>query len=922
MKKKKLSLLISTGAALLGATAISAATAVSLASCTSTTSGYDKSIAKQLYNAYNSEYSAAMGDQMYYQLTAENQPKVTTITQNYLSKVNSVINAVGETFGLDEQIWLRSFKFYLQTKLKLLQSNIRYVIVDSSDMLSMTNYATTFQSQISKAASNYYSSSGDALSYDTVTANLNGVNQYINEILANLKEGLADGTTWSGVMAKHTIGSILQQLYAADLGTWAAKDESTRGDLKSVLTGTLFTSNETKDKWLKTLSDTTQQSKINTLLTTVQTSLDTLTKYLMNDYFSGIKYGNEYKTDNDASTNGTMSLEYSVSTSKKPSEEDNGFSYTSGSTTYYISGLGLSANDLTVKDIGIGFSSTNGQAIYKALLQKHSNVEDADPAEQYKFGNGQVESILTAMKSVASTIANIQAGTSGEWKPEYYYDKDSSGDEYGSTLVNDSTIRNSSGTIDMTAFFQWLNGDQWFNGRDMTKEQFPSLDGTSELEATGETNVGTTNKTAYTYTPYWTNKDLVASVIGYKGDTDADTTTTWGDAGNLYVKYITKGLSAATIQSSSTITAASMTNDINAAAAYIGSSHAVAQYLTYKNDVTPHITGAFKTTPIYWTLRSGVGGAAYASSGEGQSNWVDEGYGGFYLDSNPYFGLQKWSMSTLTNHEAVSGHVLQFAYAAAHPADSDAISLESTAYAEGWGLFSEWFATQVGIYGEPTQASVTLDSSNNITATNNVLTLPKFGTNSQTTNVTLLSSDYANGAYYIADKSTSSSNATKANSQKYYDALQYFGFLNERQLRAMRVAVDVGLHAGINGDFAAGTGYSLSEARAYLRSNSGLGIDDVNRETKRYLEYIGQATSYYNGLDKMQSYFLKAKALYEKANPKSTYMNWEDTASTQANTQDLFDLILRNNDVQLPALTWAVDKYLSEKYPTTSTTSL
>lgn len=918
MKKKKLSLLISTGAALLGATAISAATAVSLASCTSTTSGYDKSIAKQLYNAYNSEYSAAMGDQMYYQLTAENQPKVTTITQNYLSKVNSVINAVGETFGLDEQIWLRSFKFYLQTKLKLLQSNIRYVIVDSSDMLSMTNYATTFQSQISKAASNYYSSSGDALSYDTVTANLNGVNQYINEILANLKEGLADGTTWSGVMAKHTIGSILQQLYATDLGTWVAKDESTRGDLKSVLTGTLFTSDSTKTKWVESLSDKTQQSNINKLLDTVQTSLDTLTKYLMNDYFSGIKYGNKYEKSNDASTDATMSLEYKVSTTKL-SEEDNGFSYTSGNTTYYISGLGLSTDDLTVKDIGIGFSGTNGQAIYKALLQKHSNVEDADPATQYKFGDGQVESILTAMKSVATTIADIKAGTNATWTEEYMYDKDSSADDNGSESVT-STIRSSSGTIDMTAFFQWLNGDQWFNGRDMTKNQFPTIDGTTELVANGEEESGTTSKTAYTYTPYWTNKDLVASVIGYVGDTDPDTTTTLGDAGNLYVKYIKKGLSAATIQSSNTITAASMKNDITAAAAYIGSSHAVAQYLTYKNDVTPHITGAFKTTPIYWTLRSGVGGAAYASGGDGQSNWVDEGYGGFYLDSNPYFGLQKWSMSTLTNHEAVSGHVLQFAYATAHPADSDAISLESTAYAEGWGLFSEWFATQVGIYGEPTQASVTLDSSNNVTATNNVLTLPKFGTNSQTTNVTLLGSDYANGAYYIVDKTSSSSN--KANSQKYYDALQYFGFLNERQLRAMRVAVDVGLHAGTSGDFTAGTGYSLSEARAYLRKNSGLGIDDVNRETKRYLEYIGQATSYYNGLDKMQSYFLKAKALYEKANSGSTYMSWKDTASTQANTQDLFDLILRNNDVQLPALTWAVDKYLSEKYPTTSTTSL
>lgn len=130
----------------------------------------------------------------------------------------------------------------------------------------------------------------------------------------------------------------------------------------------------------------------------------------MNEYFNGIKYGNVYSKDNGATVDGNMTLDFSV-TKTKPNEEDNGFSYTSNSTTYYISGLGLSADDLTVKDIGIGFSSANGQAIYKALLQKHSNVEDPDPTEQYNFGNGQVSDILTAMKSVANTIADIQAGT-------------------------------------------------------------------------------------------------------------------------------------------------------------------------------------------------------------------------------------------------------------------------------------------------------------------------------------------------------------------------------------------------------------------------------------------------------------------------------------------------------------------------------
>jgi len=103
--------------------------------------------------------------------------------------------------------------------------------------------------------------------------------------------------------------------------------------------------------------------------------------------------------------------------------------------------------------------------------------------------------------------------------------------------------------------------------------------------------------------------------------------------------------------------------------------------------------------------------------------------------------------------------------------------------------------------------------------------------------------------------------------------LQYFGFLNERQLRAMRIPVDVGIHAGIDGTFKKDSGYSLQEARNYLTSNSGLGVDDIKRETKRYLEYTAQATSYYNGLNEMQSYFLKAKTLFEKNNPGATFMD-------------------------------------------------
>lgn len=958
--KKSLLTALNFSLGILGVSAIAGATAITLTSCTQNTSGYDKSITKQLNAQYNSELSVALGNKAYYQLTKENQPKVVSVINKYLDQVNNIIAETENSFKLDESIWLRAFQYELQTKKKLVESNIRYIIVNSYDQMIMTNYSKSFQNTIKKVAGQWMNGSNPVSANDRINQ-LTAIDTYITDIHNNLQEGLEVGTTWSGVLAKHTIGSMLQMLYDAELQQMAfpsANGMTVTNLNEASLKGTLFTNNTNYATW-KTSSteDANAKKSIDELVNKTQNDLDSLMNFLLGDYFKGIKYGRPTSISEGKSINFTV-------VDQSPNEEDNGFSAKSGSATKYIKGLGLDKTDLETKDIGIGFSGPTGQAIYKALLQKHSNVIDADPSQQYKFGADQVEGILNAMKQVANKIADLKGnGTNKEWKETYMYDQDSSGNTYGSEKQQDVVIRSASGQVTMPKFFQWLNSDQFFNGRDMDRStQYPTIDGTTNIfpkqqekpnqldnsvdrtsadngntanggaGSNGGSNssgsdVGTkltiTKKTPYKYKSYYVgNDDLVASVIGYVGDTDADVTKTNGEAGNLYVKYIIDKLSPATIQTSDTITNDTMDNSISPEAAYIGASRAVYQYLVYKANVSDHIASAFKVTPHNWTLRSGVGGAAYASEGLGAAEWVNKGWGGFYLDVNPYFGLQKWSMSTLTNHEAVSGHVFQFDYASANPADADAVSFSSTAYAEGWGLFSEWFATQLGVYGEPTQASglFTKDSNGVETFTQqDVLTLPKFGTNSKTVDVSQLSSDYANGVYGLPVKQNKAGETPtepeKKNNQTYYDALQYFGFLNERQLRAMRIPVDVGIHAGTDGTFKKGSGYSLQEARNYLTSNSGLGVDDIKRETKRYLEYTAQATSYYNGLNEMQSYFLKAKTLFEKNNSGATFMDWNEPVNTKNNTQDLFDLILRNNDVPMPVLSWAVDKYLNQKYP-------
>lgn len=963
--KKSLLTALNFSLGILGVSAIAGATAITLTSCTQNTSGYDKSITKQLNAQYNSELQDALGNKAYYQLTKDNQPKVVSVINKYLDQVNNIIAETENSFKLDESIWLRGFQYELQTKKKLVESNIRYIIVNSYDQMIMTNYSKSFQKTIKNAADQWMNGKNLASANDRINQ-LTAIDTYITDIYNNLQEGLEVGTTWSGVLAKHTIGSMLQMLYDTELKQIAAPSTSSAdGSMKlanlnnATLKGSLFTKNANYDAWkTKSQEDANTKKSVDDLVTKTQNDLDSLMNFLLGDYFKGIKYGRPTSISEGKSINFEV-----VNTSLR--EEDNGFSIKSGSDTKYIKGLGLDSKDLETKDIGIGFSGPTGQAIYKALLQKHSNVIDADPSQQYQFGKDQVSGILNAMTQVANKIADLKGnGTNKEWKETYMYDQDSSGNEYGSTSIT-NVIRSASGQVDMPKFFQWLNSDQFFNGRDMDRStQYPTIDGTTNIfpkqqekpnqldnsvdrssvgngdttnggiGSNGGSDIGTklttiTKKTPYKYKSYYVgNDDLVASVIGYVGDTDADVTKTNGEAGNLYVKYIIDKLSPATIQTSDTITNDTMDNSISPEAAYIGASRAVYQYLVYKANVSDHIASAFKVTPHNWTLRSGVGGAAYASEGLGAAEWANKGWGGFYLDVNPYFGLQKWSMSTLTNHEAVSGHVFQFDYASANPADADAVSFSSTAYAEGWGLFSEWFATQLGVYGQPTQASglFTKDSNGVETFTQkDVLTLPSFGTKSKTVDVSQLSSDYANGVYGLPVKTKNAAGQadqapteTKMNNQTYYDALQYFGFLNERQLRAMRIPVDVGIHAGIDGTFKKGSGYSLQEARNYLTSNSGLGVDDIKRETKRYLEYTAQATSYYNGLNEMQSYFLKAKTLFEQNNPGATFMDWNEPVNTKNNTQDLFDLILRNNDVPMPVLSWAVDKYLNQKYPNKS----
>ncbi len=78
----------------------------------------------------------------------------------------------------------------------------------------------------------------------------------------------------------------------------------------------------------------------------------------------------------------------------------------------------------------------------------------------------------------------------------------------------------------------------------------------------------------------------------------------------------------------------------------------------------------------------------------------------------------------------------------------------------------------------------------------------------------------------------------------FTDPYQWFGRLNDEQLRAMRLVVDTGLHA---------LGWTREQAIRYMLDNSTLAESDVVSEVERYIAWPGQALGYKVGDLRLQA---------------------------------------------------------------------
>jgi uncharacterized protein (DUF885 family) len=85
----------------------------------------------------------------------------------------------------------------------------------------------------------------------------------------------------------------------------------------------------------------------------------------------------------------------------------------------------------------------------------------------------------------------------------------------------------------------------------------------------------------------------------------------------------------------------------------------------------------------------------------------------------------------------------------------------------------------------------------------------------------------------------------------FTDPYQWFGRLNDEQLRAMRLVVDTGVHA---------LGWSRDQAIQFMLDNSTLARTDVESEVDRYISWPGQALGYKIGDLRIQALRHRAEA--------------------------------------------------------------
>lgn len=524
-----------------------------------------------------------------------------------------------------------------------------------------------------------------------------------------------------------------------------------------------------------------------------------------------------------------------------------------------VYGLGLTQRDLNQTEAGLGYipgipGELTGKEIY-AQISKMNTTTSLTPAEVYAKGMNTSLTAATNMSKVAEEAAKLIAGANADWSSTIMYDADGPD---GVNAQSETLEIKKDGTINLENFNKWLNAEDFFFGRE--KATLYSADYKRSLDEDTKLDFARQELTKFGYDHL-------------KGDT-----TPYN----------------------------SITND----QFYYGALEAFKAYKQFKDTTQKYGSTFFaKEVPDYdiqtyeYADRAYEGVGAYSSS-------VKK----FMFNADPYFSLPKWSVTSFANHESMMGHHNQIMYADHHLSEVLGMKLgnifDYTSYVEGWALFMEWFGIEAGFYGTPNYADTT-----NYYSMPTSFDLAKGITNffTSTENVKITAEQISQiknlhggvywekvnekGLYNTVDEKTRAKAAVKL-----ANMLQYYGALNEAQLRNMRLAVDSIYHApDIAGQTELPKGASILQARAFMKKNSALGLGDIQSESKRYFNCVGQAISYNSGKEVMLD-------LYKAVHTKLGYTRQQFVEEHKEEVQKFFDWLLRNGALPVETLRLTIKK--------------
>lgn len=922
MKSKFKKVLIST--AIFGAVAVVAPIATLLSSCSSQIQSNQIVV---INKRYTDKESAQITSTYSYPKYVESINNVDGFVDQQSSVKNLYQNAQNaktvleryrrdneSTLNQNEQIWLDSYIIQWDIKKKNLENGLIYLganPITGSRMLS--SRANSIANNI-KDAINIYDLNDETGDPDTTKPNANlikTINNRIDDVIVfinTIKGYLTDGMNLkimpSQLTKKSFIKQTLQFFYQDLINTKVTGTNSVNVvDLFTINNeqspNTYFT-NEFKATYIEKANEigyTNEQLDIK--LNELSIALDNFMAFYCGDYwkadgsYGGVVY-NTTTSSNATQTIADLKLSRTniANSTDGTSEIEQTLSLRDGTPIY---GVGFSKNDLEAKNIGIGYMTPsvdnvnlikevyNGNKIYQQMLYNNNSI-NTSAEEIYRTGVQNTLDATNKMKTIAKNVINdIYQTTDSEFNPEIWYTTDPFSTEPTLQKINDILGTTAATADGFTKFNVWLNQEDFFFGREKLTD----------------------------ISDYWLNKEN-PELVKYQ-----NIITTQG--------YTDKWKGQPNINGSTTT--------VSGDQALAGGVLSLVGYMQFKNSTDALYASNFNKiddyvlSPYNFDIREDIGVGMEGPRGSKQ----------FQYNSDPYYSLQKWSVASLTTHEGAMGHHTQQQYwteympgtkngAVENSDGTPGYTFVNDAFHEGWAVFTEWFATELGTYGTwgKTESGATIPYNGDILPTDwltnesTILNIKDPG-NPTDQEISFIR-NYHGGVYWTIVKNITKNGKPlytsfkdiAINATKLANMLAYYGFLNESQLRNMRLALDTSVHfKGLsninNGVINSNDGASIQDERDFMKKNSGLGTGDISSESIRYLSMPSQATGYMLGKQIINNLYNNVKTKITNAN-KETNPNYNFTKEGKTAIKELFDLILRNGEIPLEVMIEVVNK--------------